>query len=50
VLLGVPYKDSDSGSLISLSMVVKRKSRSRGDEYASYVVPDDATADILSSI
>jgi hypothetical protein len=28
----------------------ERKSRSRGDESASYVVPDDATADVLSAI
>jgi hypothetical protein len=31
-------------------MAVERKSRSRGDKYASYVVSDDATADIFSSI
>ena len=42
-----PYEDSDSGASISSSMVAKRKS---GDEYVSYVVPDDTTADILSMI
>jgi hypothetical protein len=47
VLLGDPYEDSDSGALISSSMVAKRK---LGDEYVSYVVLDDATADILSTI
>ena len=42
-----PYKDNDSGSSISSSMVAERKSRSRGDEYASCIVPEDATTDIL---
>jgi len=31
-------------------MVVERKSRSQGDESVAYVVPGDATADILSAI
>ena len=44
------YEDNDSGSSISSSMVTERKIRSRGDESAPYVVPDDATADILSAI
>jgi hypothetical protein len=47
VLLGAPYEDSDTGSSISSSMVAERKSRSQGDESASYVIPIDATADIL---
>jgi hypothetical protein len=50
VLLGAPYEDSDSESSISSSMVVERKSRSRGDESASYVELDDTTADILAAI
>jgi hypothetical protein len=45
-----PYEDKDSGSLISLSMVAERISMSQGDESASYVVPDDATIDILLAI
>ena len=45
-----PYKDSNSGSSISSSMVAERIARSPGDESASFVVPDDATADILSVI
>jgi hypothetical protein len=44
------YEESDSGSSISSLMVAERKLRSRGDESTSYVVPDDATADILSAI
>jgi hypothetical protein len=31
-------------------MVVERIARSSGDESASFVVPDDATVDILSAI
>jgi hypothetical protein len=50
VLLGAPYEDSDFGSSISSSMVAERNSRSLGDDSAAYVVPDDATADILSTI
>jgi hypothetical protein len=46
-----PYEDSNSRSSISLSMVSERKSRSRGDESASYVIPDNATtAGILLAI
>jgi hypothetical protein len=47
-----PYKDNDSGSSISssISIVVERNSRSPGDDSAAYVVPDDATANILSAI
>ena len=45
-----PYDDSDSRSSISSSMIVERNSRSPGDDSAAYVVPDDATADILSAI
>jgi hypothetical protein len=47
---GSPYEDSNSRSSISSSMVVERKSRSRGNESASYVVPDDAITYILSAI
>jgi hypothetical protein len=47
VLLGAPYEDNDFGAPISSSMVAERKS---GDESISYVVPDDATVDILSTI
>jgi hypothetical protein len=50
VLLGAPYEDNDSGSSISSSMVAERDSRSSGDGSATYVVPDDATVDILSAI
>jgi hypothetical protein len=49
VLLGTPNADSYSGTSISSSMVTERKSSIGGNEYASYVVPDDATVDILSS-
>ena len=50
MLLGALYEDSDSGSSISSAMVAKRNSRSPGDDSAAYIVPDDATADILSAI
>ena len=50
MLLGAPNKDSYSGSSISSLMVAERKSRFRDDESASYIVPDDATTDILSLI
>jgi hypothetical protein len=50
VLLGATDEDNNSGSSISSSMVVERNSRSRGDESAAYVVLDDATSDILSTI
>ena len=50
VLLGSPYEDSDSGSLISSSMVTERNLRSPCDDSAAYVVPDDTTANILSAI
>jgi hypothetical protein len=50
VLLGASNEDSYSGSSISSLMVVERKSRFRDDESASYVVPDDVTADIFSSV
>ena len=50
MLLGAPNEDSYSGASISSSLVVERKSRSEGDEFAFYAAPDDATADILSSI
>jgi hypothetical protein len=45
-----PYEDSDSGSSISSSMAANRNSRSPGDDSAAYVVPDNATANILSAI
>jgi hypothetical protein len=47
VLLSDPNKDTYSGSLISSLMVTERKSRFKDNEYASYVVPDDAIIDIL---
>ena len=50
VILGAPYENNDSGSSISSSVVAKRKSSFEGDKSASYVIPDDATADILSTI
>ena len=50
VLLGASNGDSYFGSSISSSMVAKRESRLEGDVSASYIVPDDATVDILSSI
>jgi len=50
VLQGTSNGDSYFRSSISSSMVAKRESRLEGDVSASYVVPDDATADILSSI
>ena len=50
VLLGTSNRDSNFGSSISLSMVAKRESRLEGDVSAFYIVPDDATVDILSSI
>jgi hypothetical protein len=50
VLLGDPCKDNDSGSLISSSMVAGRILRSKGDESATYVVPDDTTVNILLAI
>ena len=50
VLLGAPYEDNDSGSSISSSVVAERKSSFEGDKSASYVISDDATADILSAI
>jgi hypothetical protein len=45
-----PYTDSNSGSLISSLMVSERNSRSLDNDSATYVVSDDATTDILSSI
>ena len=48
--MGSPNEDSYSESSISSSMVVERKSRFQGDESTSYFVPNNATADILSSI
>ena len=39
-----------SGSSTLSSMVVEKKSRIGGNESASYVVPNDATADIISLI
>ena len=50
VLQGASNGDSYFGSSISSSMVAKRESRLEGDVSASYIVPDDATVDILSSI
>ena len=47
---GTSNEDSYSASSISSSMVTERKSSSRGNDSASYVVPDDATVDILSAI
>ena len=45
-----PYEYNVSGSLISSSMVAERKSRFEGDKSASYAIPNDAIADILSAI
>jgi hypothetical protein len=50
VLLGAPNEDNYFGSSISSSMIAESKSRFGCDEFASYVVPDDATLNILSSI
>ena len=50
VLLGPTCEDNNSGSSISLSMVAGRKSRSPGDDSASYVVPYNVTANIFSVI
>ena len=47
MLPGAPYEDNDSGASILSMMVAEKKS---GDEFVSYVVPDDGTADILSVI
>jgi hypothetical protein len=47
---GSPYEDDDTRSSIASSMVAERKSRSGGYEFVSYVIPDDATVDILSAI
>ena len=54
MLLGTPNKDSYSGTSISSSMVTERKldiqhdeSRVGGDESVAYVVPDDASINIL---
>ena len=47
MLLRAPYEDNDFGATISSSMVAERKS---GHGSVSYVVPDDATVDILSTI
>jgi hypothetical protein len=47
---GTSNEDSYSRSSISLSVVIERNSSFEGDEYASYAAPDDAIADILSSI
>jgi hypothetical protein len=49
VLLCAPNEDIYSGSSISSSMVMKR-SIFGDDESASYVIPDDTTADIFSWI
>jgi hypothetical protein len=48
VLLGTPNEDKYSGTSISTVDGLERKSRIGGDESALYVVPDNATADILS--
>jgi hypothetical protein len=50
VLLGAPYEDNDSRSLISTSLVVERNSSSLGDDSATYVVSDDVIVDILLAI
>jgi len=46
MLIGTPNEDNYSGSLTSLSMVSERKSRIKGGKCASYVVLDDATANV----
>ena len=50
VLLGTPNEDNYSGLSISSFMITERKSRFGDDKSASYVVSDDATTNILSSI
>ena len=50
MFLGTLNDDNYSGPLISSSMVAGRKSKFEGNEYASYVVPNNATANVLSSI
>jgi hypothetical protein len=47
VFLGAPHEDNDSGTSFLSSMVAERKS---GDEYVSYIVPNDEATDILSTI
>jgi hypothetical protein len=49
-IMGSPNKYGYSRSSISSSMAGERKSGIEGDEFVSYTVPDDATADILSLI
>ena len=41
------WEPPNFGSSISSSVVADRKSSFEGDKSASYVTPDDATADIL---
>ena len=50
MLLGAAYRDSDSGSSISLSMVMRRNSRFPYIDSATYLVPDDATVNIFLTI
>ena len=45
-----PNEDNYFESLISLLVAMERKSRFEGDKSASFVVHDDATADVLLSI
>ena len=49
VLLGTPNEDSYIGPSVSSLMAMERKSRIEGNESASYIVPNDTTADIVSS-
>jgi hypothetical protein len=50
VLLDAPNEDKYSGSSISSPLVAEKKSMFEGDESASYATPDDAAANIFSSI
>jgi len=50
MLLGTPNEDISFGSSTLSSMVIERKSRIGGNEFAYYVIPNDATVNILSSI
>ena len=50
MLLGPLNEDGYSRSSISSSIVAEGISSFEGDESTSYAAPDDATADILSSI
>lgn len=50
MLVSTPNEDSYSWSSISSPMVTESRSRIGGDESAAYVVSDDTSVDVLSSI